>query len=76
MAKKKLFICERNGEHGYDEYDTFIVIARDEREARALAQEAANEGEYFAKGEFLRGKCSEVVDWQASRVLLGSFNAG
>jgi hypothetical protein len=78
MAEKKLFICEReSGTLGYDnKYDSFVLIATDEQEARALAQKAADEGEFHSAGEFLRGKCTEVTDWKTSRVLLGSFNMG
>jgi hypothetical protein len=72
----KIYICERDGEVGYDEYNSFVVIAANEWEARALAQQEANESEWHPNGEFIRGKCTEVTDFETARVLLGSFNAG
>lgn len=72
----KLYRVTRKGEVGWDEYDSFIVLAENEDEARRLAQTAAEEGEWQPPANaFTKGKCDEV-NLNEAGVVLGSFNAG
>lgn len=75
---RKVYRVTRRYEHWYDEFDSFIVVALDEEEAKKLAQEAADEVEYSHsdKRAFLDGTAEVEPVGGKSRVLLGSFNAG
>jgi hypothetical protein len=75
--KKNLYIVHRKSAVGYDEFDSFVVIAPSEDEAKNLAQSYADENEgRWAKGEFSGGRAELITDFSESRVLHSSFNAG
>lgn len=58
---------------GYDEYDEFIIWAKDAAEALALAIKAAHHyGSNFDEGATV----TVVTKPEVSGVLIGSFNAG
>ena len=63
---------------GYDSYDSFIVAARSEEEARKFANEQhADEGPVWVDSKLascvvIGRACSSV----AAGIVLGSFNAG
>ena len=58
---------------GYDEYDEFIIWAKDDAEALELAIKAARPyGTNFDKGATV----TVVTKPKVSGVLMGSFNAG
>lgn len=60
---------------GYDEHDSFVVVASSEDEARQMADSAAYSGQ---KGVFLKADVVEVgkANDSSPGVILGSFNAG
>lgn len=55
----------------YDEYDSFVVIAKDEDDAKKLIKWRIPVGESIKKIE-----CIGVSHKSESKVVLGSFNAG
>lgn len=55
--------------YGYDEYDAFVIWAKNPEEALAIAQECTAN---FDAGATVR----EVVKPKVSGILLSSFNAG
>lgn len=62
----KIFLVRRSDRIGHDEYDAFVVVASDEKEARKIAQERAY-GVFDMVSE---------VSLNHKHVVLGSFNAG
>lgn len=73
----KVYLISRpDADIGYDEYDSFIVVARDESEVRNLAKvEVGDEGEAVwdtAEITLIADKCAD----NQPRTVLGSFNAG
>ena len=71
----KVYLVKRNDKIDWDEYDAFVVIARDEQDAVHLSH--AECGEYG--GEFRSDNTSvtEITPSDAQRgIVLGSFNAG
>lgn len=73
-----IYICRRKDEVGWDEFDSFVCLANSPKEAKQLAQEAANMGEWHPEPDaFLSGSCKKIpLDSGKPRILLGSFNAG
>jgi hypothetical protein len=73
-----LYLIERKGETGWDEYDGFVVAARTQKEAREVACERARRDT-----DFLRESGSSCIllarkmlkGGREPRVVLGSFNA-
>jgi hypothetical protein len=63
--------------YDYDEYDGFVIRAKNKKEARELAVKAAKSGDnayVFADPE--RSKCVEILKKGTPEVILSSFNAG
>lgn len=55
----------------YDEYDSFVVIAKDEEQAIEQIKDS------IPYGEFVESVlCVGVTDETEPRIVLGSFNAG
>ena len=68
----KMYLVERTDRTGYDEYDSFVVIAESEEEAIALVIE-----EDFNKSvPWHEADAIEITLDEGPRVILGSFNAG
>lgn len=71
----KIYLVSSNS-YGYDEYDSFVVVASSPKQARILADEATYTDE---KGVFLTA-LTELLGYakpkQKAGVVLGSFNAG
>ncbi len=65
-----IYLVERTDDVGYDEYDAFVVSAKDENEALVTIG-----GNQFFKGntEF---KVVGTTTSKVSEIILGSFNAG
>lgn len=74
----KLFVLNLS-DVGWDQFNGFAVLAENETQARRLAQDAANAGEYGKGGEpwINQATCEELTLWRGpARVVLSSFNAG
>ena len=72
----KLFILTRE-DAGYDEYDGQCVLARDEDEARSIADMFARDASY-GEEDWLNKEEVECVEVDVSNpgLVLSSFNAG
>jgi hypothetical protein len=71
----KLFLLSREA-NDYDEYDSFVVRAESETQARQIA--AASHG-FEDESEWLEGgksRCDELTPEGAPGVVIGSYNAG
>ena len=78
----KLWILSRIDNVGYDEYDSFVVLAKDESEARKLANDYDPVASYDTRRKH-RWDDSKIVTCEQislrtrkADVLLGSYNAG
>lgn len=61
----------------YDEYDSFVVLASNELQARLLAEEAGGRGNGMLWLDSDQVDCEEInLLTEEAQVLLGSFNAG
>ena len=71
-----IYIIKRTDAIGWDEYEGFVVVAKNEQEAREIAsKEAADEGEdIWFNHAYTR--CEVVDTLVGPRVVLSSFNAG
>ena len=72
---RHFYLVERTDKWGYDEYDSFVVSAKDEEEALSLAY---NEAERIMwGGRFTKDNTKiELLQATESKIILGSFNAG
>jgi len=71
-----IYLLERTGRVGYDEYEGFVIAADNETEARSLC-DSADEGDIW--GNQLDVTCTLIGianDGVAKGIVLGSFNAG
>ncbi len=64
-----LYLCKRKNQAGWDEYDSFVVAALDEKEAESICEKEESDN-YTVE---LIGHAAEGVP---CGVVLGSFNAG
>lgn len=72
----KLYIVEADS-HDWDEYDSFVVWAKDSAEALQIAKDEASAGWEERKTNFDNGaKVTKVKKPKQPCILLGSFNAG
>ena len=65
-----IYLVERTDDVGYDEYDAFVVSAKDENEALVTIG-----GKQFFK-ENTEFKIVGTTTSKISEIILGSFNAG
>lgn len=77
----KLWILSRTDRVDYDEYDAFVVLAKDEASARKLAAEEDPNPTYCDRGydwaDSKHVKCEQIsLRTAKAQVLLGSYNAG
>ena len=74
----KLWILSRTDDVDYDQYDSFVILANDETEARQLAE--AHGEVWRKKGVWLNpDMCTcELLTRKGkqAKVILGSYNAG
>lgn len=71
----KIYILNREGQIGYDEYDSMIVCAKTPKEARDIAREnCGDEGAVWNDPEL--STCKILKPGKTSAVILGSYNAG
>ena len=71
---KKTFILKLN-EYDYDQFDAFVVVAKNKEEAVDIVMREYPNGEY-SDCDWDSGYTVEEVDMAESRIILGSFNAG
>ena len=78
ITTMKLWILSRTDSVDYDEYDSFVILAKDEAEARQLAEAAGSP--YRKAGIWLNSDkctCEQLTrKGKKAEVILGSFNAG
>tara|TARA_R110002020_G_scaffold287099_1_gene502563 strand:+ start:13103 stop:13303 length:201 start_codon:yes stop_codon:yes gene_type:complete len=65
----EIFIVERQGAGGYDEYDAFTIIA-------VNADEAVRQAKHRQVGEWHALAIGVPYDGEAAGVVMESFNAG
>jgi hypothetical protein len=63
----KIYKVYRTDRVGYDEYDSWVVVANSPKEAKALCQ-------WHSEGAIVKAK--EIKLGKRARTILGSFNAG
>lgn len=72
-----LYILRTLEGHDWDEYDSFVVIARCASEARKLASEQAYSSDDTRRWLSPRSSsCRQLKPSGKARVVIGSFNAG
>lgn len=73
----KIYLVERtDSTQGYDEYDSFVVVAKSPGQARQFcAEEAADEGPNVWLNAQTTLLAKSVIEGEP-RIVLGSFNAG
>lgn len=70
-----IYLLTRTGRFNYDEYDSRVVRAKDESEAREIAnRHVAGEGQIWNDYELV--SCTQVSDSGVSDVILNSYIAG
>jgi hypothetical protein len=70
----KIYVLVRNDEAGYDEYDSKVFVAKNEKRAREIAnRHVGDEGEMWTDTRLV---ACEIVDISVEREVVGSFNAG
>lgn len=71
----KIYVVERTDQVGWDEYDSFVVVAKDEEQALDIVLTSNYDG--GPPDCWIRDlvKVSEV-DLSGAGIVLGSFNAG
>ena len=70
----KIYVLLRKDEVGWDEYDSKVIVAKNEKRAREIAnQHVGDEGEMWTDPNLVM---CEVVDTTTEREVVGSFNAG
>jgi hypothetical protein len=74
----KLYILSAlpTGRTAYDSYDSFVVVAENEAEARELAANSAGDEGSITWRDPLLSDCEEMLPTGEKRIILGSFNAG
>ena len=68
----KIYKVKTNDRVGYDEYDSVVVIANDENEAKEIAKEAC----YNFRDDLEVTEVGEANPDKEAGVVLSSFNAG
>lgn len=68
-----LFILKRTDAVGWDEYDSYVVRAKNEAEARKITKEDAYESSWAEDKDVT---CERLSVRGKSEAILGSFNAG
>lgn len=68
-----LYLISRNDEVGYDEYDSFVVRAKNRKEALEIIAAKHNFGGCWRDHDV---KFEIIKETGKSEVILGSFNAG
>ncbi len=69
----KIWILKRD-DHGYDEYDGKVIVAKNAKRAREIANEnTGDEGRIWTDAALV--SCEEIKATEEGEVL-GSFNAG
>ena len=72
----KLFILTRTDNVRYDEFDSFVVRAETEQQAREIATAADFSWPKVDERWFALTKCEELTADGPAEVIVGSFNAG
>jgi hypothetical protein len=72
----KLFLLKRDGSDiGYDQYDSFVIIAKNEEEARNIADNSCgDEGRIWNNKDLV--SCDIILPKGSSGIISSSFNAG
>lgn len=71
----KYYLVERTDQADWDEYDSFVVKAKDEKDALAMCNEEAGHGmcgDFTAKNTIIK----PLDETMENGIILGSFNAG
>ena len=68
----KLWLLMRKDSVGYDEYDSFVVRAENEEEARRLARDSTSNG-WTSEDQV---DCHILLEEGIAEIILGSYNAG
>lgn len=78
MTTMYLYIISQGFNDGYDTYDSAIVAAENEEEARNITPcQKEYAGQYWASSEYVKvEKIGEALPHLEKGVILGSFNAG
>ena len=72
---RNFYLVERTDNIKYDEYDSFVVCAKDEEEALSLVYNKVEDcmcGGFFTKDNTI----IKLLQANGSEIILGSFNAG
>lgn len=75
----KLWILTRKDSVGYEEYDSFIVLAQDESEARKLAHDQASYSfeDWSVWLDTNLCSCEQLTrKGKKAKIILGSYNGG
>jgi hypothetical protein len=74
-----LYLLERIGGTGWDQFDSFVVAAADSRQARKLTVARAGRYDRCDWGDPAEATCRKIGTARAgikAGVVIGSFNAG
>ena len=72
--KLKIFFIKRNDGVNYDEYDSAVVVARTEEEAKNMIQAVHGTGIWNGWGSYDVSIKEVILD--SPRIVIESFNAG
>ncbi len=71
----RIYLLARYGDISYDETTGFVIAAKDEIQARKMANELAkDEGKIWVSKR--KVSCVEIIKKGDPRIILQSFNAG
>ena len=74
--KKNIYLINRTDTWGYDEYDSWMVIAKNEEDAKLISPSPYDTGNYKDCCTVkLIGKCTNNL-YNNGDVVISSFNAG
>lgn len=71
----KIYQLEFN-RHGYDQYDSFVIMANSKEEAESIVKKDYFEPDWYDSCDWESGYVIEEVEMDKAQILLGSFNAG
>lgn len=72
----KLYVIRVSGHVDYDEYDSMVIFAESEEQARKIANEKAYYGQPNVFLDPTYATCEELKDVTELGVVVASYNAG
>jgi len=75
--KNKLYLLTQSINSGWDTYDSMVIAAKDEEQAKEISLQTGSTGQYgsWAEPKYINAECIGETHKEAG-LILSSFNAG